>query len=207
MDMVCSANGGLLRIGPGQWQVEPLDFEREDLGSWVVAYSGEPKDTMSHLKRCKTARLELLRKLNGDWDKAEEGLSGDERMLLNATLVNRNTERMASQLWRTGKGESSDDDASAELGQKLGALMTQHHEALAGGLGLSTPKIESMKRAALEAGSWGFKVVGSGGGGCVVAWCPAQLSETVSNAMKQANESCTETWIISKPSAGASIQK
>ena len=74
---------GALRIGPDPWQVEPLpmlpsfddgdnkddDDDEGDNGVWILAYSGEPKDTMKHLKRCKFDRLELLeRKLRGDWD-------------------------------------------------------------------------------------------------------------------------------------------
>jgi galactokinase len=39
-------------------------------------------------------------------------------------------------------------------------------------LQISTPKIERMIRAALDAGAFGAKINGSGGGGCMFAYAP-----------------------------------
>jgi galactokinase len=197
MDHVTSAVGGILRIGPDPWQVERLP-QTDVLGVWVLAYSGDKKDTLGHLKRCKTARLDLLRKLGGNWN-ATISLNTDELKLLNATRINRDTESKAAQLWKT-RGTSADDSASP-LGPQLGRLMMKHHEALRDGLQLSTDRLEQLNVAAHKAGAWGFKVVGSGGGGCGVAW--SSKPEDVAESMKGAG--APMTWIITQPSDGARI--
>jgi len=199
MDHVTSAVGGLLRIGPGMWQVESLPlYPSSIIGVWVLAYSGEPKDTLRHLHRCKNARLELLDKLGGDWDNEKtDKLTEDELELLKATRINRDMEVQAAEAW-----EGSED---SNLGERLGALMLRHHEVLRDGLHLSTAQLEKMNTAAMGAGAWGFKVVGSGGGGCAVAWTSKERAEAVAEAMKYAG--APSTWIIREPSKGAYIQK
>lgn len=190
MDHVTSAIGGVLRIGPGMWDYQHLTTPP---GVWVLAYSGEPKDTMKHLNRCKGERLQLLEKLGGSWDtQSTLNLSPDEALLLQATRTNRDMEQRAVSDWTTASGS------------ELGLLMTQHHEALRDGLLLSTPRLEAMNEAAIKAGAWGFKLVGSGGGGCGVAWCESRnVGGVVALAMKQAG--APNTWIISDAGAGASF--
>lgn len=202
MDHITSAYGGILRIGPDPWHVQRLPITFSSITKnvnggfsnsccWILAFSGEEKDTMKHLHRCKTARLQLLEKIGGDWDNNADDLSSDEIRLLKATRTNRDTEHCAAQIWMNGI-----DDVRG-----LGTLMIEHHEALRDGLHLSTPRIERIRVAALEAGAWGFKIVGSGGGGCVVAWGDAVAE--IEGAMKAAG--ATQTWIISNPSQGARI--
>eukprot|EP00545_Synedropsis_sp_CCMP1620_P011925 CAMPEP_0119010894 /NCGR_PEP_ID=MMETSP1176-20130426/5318_1 /TAXON_ID=265551 /ORGANISM="Synedropsis recta cf, Strain CCMP1620" /LENGTH=354 /DNA_ID=CAMNT_0006963635 /DNA_START=65 /DNA_END=1129 /DNA_ORIENTATION=+ len=194
MDHVTSALGGILRIGPGMWDYQRLSTPP---GLWVLAYSGEPKDTLKHLNRCKGQRLKLLEKLGGSWDTGEQdqvasSLSEDERSLLKATRTTRDMEQQAANEWTTASGSD------------LGSYMTRHHEALRDGLLLSTPRLEAMNAAAIKAGAWGFKVVGSGGGGCGVAWCASRdVADTVSLAMERAG--APQTWIIAEASAGASL--
>jgi galactokinase len=52
-------------------------------------------------------------------------------------------------------------------------------------LKVSTPKIESMLDAALDAGALGGKINGSGGGGCMFAYAPNN-SEAIAEAIKKA---------------------
>ena len=82
--------------------------------------------------------------------------------------------------------------------------MHKHHDALEKGLRLSTHRLEAMRTAAMNAGAWGFKLVGSGGGGCAVAWTPRGDAETVAQAMVQAG--AKSTWIIDRPCEGARIE-
>jgi galactokinase len=194
MDHVTCAFGGLLRIGPDPWSVQQLDSEHP-VGVWVLAYSGEAKDTFLHLHRCKDARLAVYEKLGKNWDSPTDGyLSSDEAALLATTKVNRDTEQEAFKLWSSAA-------TSTEPGKILGTLMKRHHAALRDGLQLSTPKLESLNRAGLESGAWGFKVVGSGGGGCGVAWCSEMKAKDVENAMKAAG--APMTWIVRNPSQGS----
>lgn len=195
MDHITSALGGALRIGPEMWQVQQLPLI--DAGVWVLADSGEPKDTMGHLKRCKYDRLALLEKLGTDWDHAasvDDNLTPDEVVLLKATQTNKMTEKMAASQWTT----------TAASGQELGTLMLQHHEALRDGLQLSTDRLEKMRQAAMEQGAWGYKVVGSGGGGCAVAWCSAEKANAVAQAIQEAG--AVKTYLITEPFHGACIQ-
>lgn len=201
MDHVSIALGGsCLRIGPEMWKVEKLQNLGDDDGVWVLADSGDTKDTFGHLKRCKGDRLSLLQKLGGSWDVdiSKGVLSSDEKLLLDATITNRNCENSAAELWR-GK----DQQKCGSVGKELGSLMLRHHGALRDGLKLSTPKLEAIGHAALEAGAWGFKLVGSGGGGCNVAWVPHELVDTVSAAMRRAG--AKSTWTIDRPERGARV--
>jgi galactokinase len=198
MDHITSSVGGRLRIGPGMWEVQTLpEHGSEDLGVWVLAYSGEPKDTLGHLWRCKNERLALLDKIGGNWDKQvpEDFLTTSEWELLKCTRTNKMTEERAFEEWTKVGGQGT--------GARLGALMLRHHAALRDGLNLSTPRLEAMNTSAMNAGAWGFKVVGSGGGGCGVAWTSQANAESVAAAMESAG--APHTWIIRQPSNGALI--
>jgi galactokinase len=54
----------------------------------------------------------------------------------------------------------------------LGQLMIEHHKILSKVLKVSTSKIDLMLKSALDAGAYGGKINGSGGGGCMFAYCP-----------------------------------
>ena len=68
----------------------------------------------------------------------------------------------------------------------LGRLMSEHHAQLRDNLNLSTPLIERMIKASEDAGCCGAKIVGSGGGGCVVALCEPGKESIVAQAMTDA---------------------
>ncbi len=59
---------------------------------------------------------------------------------------------------------------------RIGELMTlsQIQEKR---IGASTAKIERLCQAACEAGAYGAKQIGAGGGGCMVAYCPGRQDE------------------------------
>ena len=52
--------------------------------------------------------------------------------------------------------------------KKIGGLMNQHHAVLRDQLKITVPRIDAMVKAALGAGAYGAKIVGSGGGGSIV---------------------------------------
>jgi galactokinase len=52
--------------------------------------------------------------------------------------------------------------------KKIGELMNAHHAVLRDLLKITVPKIDDMIDAALKAGAYGAKIVGSGGGGSIV---------------------------------------
>jgi galactokinase len=194
---------GALRIGPDPWHVEPLPvLSLASDGVWILADSGEPKDTLQCLRRCKQDRLQLLSDpLMGDWDAEapSRDLTELEQQLWDTTLINRNSEQEANRLWKQESPSLND----ASMGHSLALLMKRHHEALRDGLGLSTPRLEAMNQAALDAGAWGFKVVGSGGGGCAVAWAPTDKADAVAIAMKEVGAVATWVFQSKEPVRGA----
>lgn len=72
---------------------------------------------------------------------------------------------------------------------ELGALLDENQSVLTG-WSLSTPEIEDCRRLAREAGAWGAKLTGAGGGGCVIA-LPGELgSAPVLAAWNRAGYPC-----------------
>ncbi len=67
---------------------------------------------------------------------------------------------------------------------RIGELLTKHHKMLRI-LGVSTPKLDILCEASLDAGALGAKLVGSGGGGCMIAYAPGREKE-VAKAIEEA---------------------
>ena len=188
MDHVASAVGGTLRIHP-DGMTTALNVLED--GVWVVVDSGQPKDTRGHLTRCKTQRQQLVSAQGGEWCAPEAlptwaGLSESEQLLWQATWQSKALEERASGQWSSSR--------------QLAGWMNDHHAALRDGLSLSTPRLEAIGRAALEAGAWGWKLVGSGGGGCVLVWCERGKTEVVHRAVRKAGAKAS--WTVG-PSKGA----
>ncbi|APA00785.1 MULTISPECIES: mevalonate kinase family protein [Flavobacterium] len=67
--------------------------------------------------------------------------------------------------------------------KKIGELMNCHHAVLRDLLKITVPRIDAMINAALEAGAYGAKIVGSGGGGSIVAIAEPGKESKVVEAM------------------------
>lgn len=72
----------------------------------------------------------------------------------------------------------------------VGALMNEAHAGLAA-LELSTPKLDALVQAAREAGAFGAKLSGSGGGGVVVALTTLENVHAVAERMQAAGAQTT----------------
>jgi galactokinase len=153
-----------------------------NLGTFVLADSCEPKDTIGVLKRAKFDRLALIEKIkvhlpdfdlhtfdSNEKEKIQSFLSEDDYTLLLGTLRNRDILREALLLF---KNQEMTDEV-------LGNLLNEHHGILRDVLQISTPKIERMIGAALEAGALGGKINGSGGGGCMFVYAPNDPQKVV----------------------------
>ena len=66
----------------------------------------------------------------------------------------------------------------------LGELMNEHHHILKSYLKITPPLMDKMIDAANEAGALGSKIVGSGGGGCIVAIVQDQNKNKIIEAIK-----------------------
>ncbi len=68
---------------------------------------------------------------------------------------------------------------------KLGELLNIN-QALLESLGVSTIELEKLVYAAREAGAYGAKLTGAGGGGCIVALAPSDISQNIASKISEA---------------------
>jgi galactokinase len=199
MDQYSTALGGVIAMDfHPSTTIEVLE---SPLKTFVLGDSGEPKDTKRILALVKDRVLQISRALAAR-DPAfslqtarVEQISGyaqelrkDEAELLEGTLRNRDITRAAKSLLKEVPLDH----------RKVGHLLTQHQAVLRDILGISTRKIDAMLDAALNAGAYGGKINGSGGGGCMFAYAPDNPS-AVADAIESAGgrayvvESCAGT--------------
>ncbi|HZO87553.1 MAG TPA: hypothetical protein VFB38_04380 [Chthonomonadaceae bacterium] len=116
-----------------------------------------------------------------------------ERWLAGEPLVRTNYARLG-QLARRGKRTLLERDWAT-----LGALMNENH-ALVAQLGGSGPANERLIAAAREAGAWGAKLAGAGGGGTIIALTDSP--ERVGAALMEAG---AERLLTPEPQPGLTI--
>ncbi len=176
MDHFAASFGGVLYI---DFSVPDPVVLRSDPGKFVLGDSGEPKDTKGILSRVKGGTIAAVNKLASKdpsvtihnltlekLEKMRHGLDKTETELLRANVINRGITQEARKML-----ESNPDPV------KLGELLNAHQKELREGLRISTPKIDRMIDAALNAGALGAKINGSGGGGCMFAYAPDTFEE------------------------------
>jgi galactokinase len=153
------------------------------LGTFVLGDSLEAKDTLGILSRVKFGTLAGIQKILAvdaqfdlatctlaDCEAHQALLTTDEWILLTANLSDRDILLSAKNMFE-GKEEWSD--------QKLGDLLNLHQVNLREHKRISTPKIDRMITASLNAGALGAKINGSGGGGCMFAYAPQNPEKVV----------------------------
>jgi galactokinase len=186
MDHYTSALGGAVWIRFD----EPMKLTKLEnpLQTFVLADSLEKKDTTgtlgfikSHVLngmarvREKIPGFSLKSPLTADVLKEIDRLDADHKRLLKGSLLTRDLTREGVALFQKRPFDH----------QKFGALLTAQHEVLRDLIQIATPKIERMIRSALDAGAFGAKINGSGGGGCMFAYAPNE-PQKVAAAVEQA---------------------
>jgi D-glycero-alpha-D-manno-heptose-7-phosphate kinase len=149
--------GGALEVAHelGGEKVRRLDVDLERLGdSLVVAYTGQ-----SHFSAGNNWRI-VRGRLNGDPELVGlfDGI-GEVAVELSEALE-------AGALPRVGRLMGREWSLRRRLAD-----------------GISTPLIETLLEAAVEAGAWGGKACGAGGGGCIAVLCPAGAREAVEKSL------------------------
>jgi galactokinase len=179
MDQYSTAVGNVIYLASVP-EIRIETYARE-LGTFVLGDSGEPKDTLGILSHVKFGMLGGMQKIKvqyPDFDlatekdpsKYKELLSDDEWVLLQANISDRDLLLEAKALFE-GVLPWSDE--------KLGSLLNEHQVNLREHKRISTPKIDRMIQAALDAGALGGKINGSGGGGCMFAYAPNHPEKVV----------------------------
>lgn len=186
MDHYTSSMGGTLFIDC----IEPISVERlpVELHGFVLGDSLERKQTLSVLRQSKEDVLTGMNQLSEwipDFDlrvtpadvilEYAQQLPEHIRRKVVANVHNREICLQALDMLRSGEFDPNE----------LGKLLLEHQRHLRDGLGVSTPKIDAMVKAAITAGALGAKINGSGGGGCMFAYAPG-CEERVAKALEDA---------------------
>ncbi len=165
-----------------------------NLGTFVLGDSLEPKDTLGILGRCRYGMEDVIKKVKAvdpdfsiftsEMARTEDYkkfLSQDELSLLQANVDDR-------EILREGKAllsQKVDEAGKSIFDSTFGLLLYRHYKNLRDHKRTSTPKIERMMDAALNAGALGGKINGSGGGGCMFVYAPSH-AEKVAEAIESA---------------------
>jgi galactokinase len=166
-----------------------------ELKPFVLGNSHQPKDTKFILANVKNRVLEIVRNLKTAHSEfslqtiTSEGLEAYRReldegqfRLLQGTVANRDITFEAKKTLETAPLDH----------RRLGHLLNAHHVLLRDVQKISTPKIDRMIEAALNAGAYGAKINGSGGGGCMFAYAP-ENPEAVAEAVCRVSEASVVT--------------
>lgn len=128
---------------------------------------------------------------------ADSGCKGMTRVTVDALRARMDTQPDAvkNKLYELGAiANQAADDLALGRAADMGARMTRAHRILAD-LGVSTPQLDKLVRAALDHGALGAKLTGGGGGGCVIALADTETAaEQVSAALRAAG--ACGTWIV-----------
>ncbi|WP_296381729.1 galactokinase family protein [Winogradskyella sp.] len=175
------------------------------LNGMIIGDSGEGKDTLgtlSHLKGDAWKAINQVKSKYSDFDIATINsseleqftplVSEELRPTFEAAVLNYNITKNAEKAFL----ESNLDY------RYIGDLMNQHHQLLRDNLLITTSKIDAMIDAALKAGAYGAKIVGSGKGGCIVALTSKEKELDVIDAIKSAG--AKDAFLV-KESGGAQI--
>lgn len=78
---------------------------------------------------------------------------------------------------------------AATWNQEIGQLLTENHVDLQQ-IGVSTPALNDACQVAEQAGAFGAKLIGAGGGGCIVAWVDDARHDAVFHALSNQSKKC-----------------
>lgn len=154
--------------------------------SLIIGESGVPKETLSVLKNLRGFAQEAIstvkfHDLNSkieeskyeDYQKYQHLLSDELKPVFHAAVKNYQITKEAYQ-------ELKKDTIDIE---KVGKLMNEHHKELKENLKITVPIIDKMIEGANQNGALGAKIVGSGGGGCIVAISTSENESKVIQGM------------------------
>lgn len=199
MDQYTSALGDILYLETD------LKSHYENLGNaltgLVIGVSGIAKDTLGVLGDLRGNALQAIAKIKKvhpsfelnkatlvEYDNYKSVLTSQELPFFYAAIQNHVITQEALRCFRKSKLDY----------KKIGALMTAHHKVLKESLQITVPRIDKMINAAINAGAYGAKIVGSGGGGSICALAPKGSEEKIIQAIKKAGGQAAYAVTVSK---------
>tara|TARA_A200000113_G_C8866961_1_gene355157 strand:- start:2081 stop:3163 length:1083 start_codon:yes stop_codon:yes gene_type:complete len=165
-----------------------ISFEHVDL-KLIVGVSGLLKDTLGTLAHLKTNAIESIGKVaekipNFDIAQVKENQIQEVTDLVDQSLK--------PYLYAAIKNHLITKAAKREFEKKrldhkvIGQLMNEHHHVLKTQLKITPALMDRMIDNANEAGALGSKIVGSGGGGCIVAIAAEDNEQKIIDQIKAA---------------------
>ena len=186
MDQFSIGLGGTIFLDPKDEKVEKYSICIPGL---IVGVSGVAKDTFGTLSNSKSKALKSLEQVKrkfpafdyfnakrNDIPKYIEAVEPDLKKIFTAAIKNHDITRQA---------KIALEKDVLDL-NKIGILMNEHHDLLKNNLNITVPLIDDMIDAALENGGIGAKIVGSGGGGCIVVIASVGKEKQVIESIKRA---------------------
>ena len=183
MDQYTIANGKTIFLDTKTDNIIPFDHK---LCNMIIGVSSQGKDTQGLLKKLKENALmsiEIVKKHDLDFsftnidkvdlNKCLSFLDDNLKPFFRAAIGNYRTTLKAKNEFHKNKLDI----------KKIADLINIHHSFLKNDLKITTPEIDDMINIAMDNGSIGSKIVGSGGGGSIVC-----LSEDKSSSIKIVNE-------------------
>ncbi len=191
-----SESGGMMdQISTAIGNLSFIDFSKNnfvtsintELSTFILGDSLEPKNTEKILSQTKMPAISAQKKILkegfefsfqnssfGELPKFKNILSEREYTVLKGMIKNRDITFAAFEFL---KNKSLNH-------KKIGELLSEHHYYLDKYLGISTPKINKMLKVAIDAGAYGGKINGSGGGGCMFVYAP-ENQEKIMDAIRK----------------------
>lgn len=156
------------------------------LNGMVTGVSGVPKETVGLLARVKgnaMKSIEIISEKFSDFDIMNVSVSDmDKYLSLMPPDLKPYFEAAIENHEITQKALIEFQKPDLNL-PKIGRLMTAHHSILRDKLKITVPKIDAMIDAVLQHGAYGAKIVGSGGGGSIVALTEPVTETKIVNAL------------------------
>ncbi len=199
MDQYTISIGNMLYINSLTGSCKILDT---DLNCLIIAESGVPKKTLKILKNLRTYALKAIDTVKNhhpEFDITQSGLSDyekyqacvpkDLKVYFYAALKNYDITKKALQVFETNPLDP----------KSIGTLMTSHHKVLKDLLKITVPKIDKLIDVAMQNRALGAKIVGSGGGGCIVTLVNPEDKEMMIEHLKLAGaKDAYEVKIVTK---------
>ena len=182
MDQYTIAQGGMLFIDT---EIEKSNFLSPKIGTLIVAESGIAKQTLEVLKNARLYAqnaIKAVQKVVPNYTIKDAQITDYEKY---KTLV---PSEFQNHWYATIHNYDITKKAKVELQKQnpdttiLGKLMNQHQQILQNQIQNTPEEMAKMMNAALEAGALGAKIIGSGGGGCMVAITNDDSKEEIINA-------------------------
>ena len=164
---------------------EVTSYKEVDL-ELIVGVSGLAKDTLGSLAYLKSNALKAIEQVQNKIPNFKIRGSQEE---ISEEILNLTDDNLKPYLYAASKNFSITKAAKKEFEKKqlnhnlLGKLMNQHHDILNRYLKITTPLIDKMIKNSNKSGALGTKIVGSGGGGSIVAIADKNNKEKIINSI------------------------